>query len=458
MTTSPTTAPADASGCGSLGAELRGLVGPGSRDLWLVYLATFLEYIGIFSFQQTLPLWLSDDFGLGDKAAGGWASIFSLLVTLLSFFAGALTDTFGVRRLLGLSFAVAAATRLGMSLADGPVAAVAWTLAFAFAYALTAPALQVAVSFAARPASRAFAFTLWYVSFNLAGATIGMPIDWIRSRFLDGGRLVPRVIDLPLLGPRHVSAHDVILACGFVSAAAAAVIVAFVRRDLGRESAAAGRGTNPVRAVAAVVSDRAFWRFMLLMVLLSLVRLVFQHMHFTWPKYVTRVQGDAFPVGTVWSLNSLGILFLAPLATALTRRLPIFRVMLVGAVISAVSPFILCLGSSLPLQIAMIAVLTVGEALWSPRLYEYNVAIAPAGQEATYVGLAKLPFFLAKLVVTPLSGWLLASYCPKEGVRDPATLWAIVGMSTLAGPLGMLLLNGWITGRRRGDDPAGAAR
>jgi nitrate/nitrite transporter NarK len=119
--------------------ELRGLVGPGTRDLWLIYLATFLEYLGIFSFLQTLPLWLTDDFGLGDEAAGNWASIFSLLVTLLSFFAGALADTFGVRRLLVASFAVAAATRLGMSLADGATAAVAWTMAFGFAYALTSP-------------------------------------------------------------------------------------------------------------------------------------------------------------------------------------------------------------------------------------------------------------------------------------------------------------------------------
>ena len=106
------------------------------------------------------------------------------------------------------------------------------------------------------------------------------------------------VIDLPLIGAREVSAHDVNLACGFVSAAVAAVVVACVRRDLGSQSAAAGRGTNPFRAVATVVSDRAFWRCMLLMVLLSLVRLAFQHMHFTWPKYATRVEGDAFPVGT----------------------------------------------------------------------------------------------------------------------------------------------------------------
>ena len=430
--------------------ELRGLVGPGSRDLWLIYLATFLEYLGIFSFLQTLPLWLTDDFGLDDKAAGNWASIFSLLVTLLSFFAGALADTFGVRRLLVTSFVVAAATRLGMSLAGGPTSAVAWMLAFAFAYALTSPALQVAVNMAARPATRAFAFSLWYVSFNLAGAVIGWPIDRIRSLFLVDKKLVARSLELPFVGVREISAHDVILACGFASAALAALVVLFVRRDLGRDATPSGpASTNPFRALGSVVSDPRFWRFMLLIVLLSLVRLMFQHMHFTWPKYVTRVEGDDFAVGTVWSLNSLGILFLAPLATALTRRLPIFPVLLVGAAISAASPFILCFGSGLWIQVAMIAVLTVGEALWSPRLYEYNVAIAPRGQEATYVGLAKLPFFLAKLVVTPMSGWLLANYCPAEGARDPAMLWAIVGATTLAGPLGMWLLQGWLTEKRK---------
>ncbi len=433
----------------TLREELRGLVGPGSRDLWLIYLATFLEYLGIFSFLQTLPLWLSDDFGLGDEAAGWWASVFSLLVTLLSFFAGALADSFGVRRLLVASFAVAAATRLGMSLAGSPAAAVAWMLGFALAYALTSPALQVAVNMAATPTTRTFAFSLWYVSFNLAGAVIGWPIDRIRGLFLEGDRLVTRTIDLPLVGTREISAHAVILACGFASAAVAAVIVLFVRRNLGRDAGSTGpTQANPFRALGGVMAESRFWRFMLLVVLLSLVRLMFQHMHFTWPKYVTRVEGDAFPVGTVWSLNSLGVIVLVPVATALTRRLPIFPVLLLGATISAVSPFLLCLGSSLEMQVAMIAVLTVGEALWSPRLYEYNVAIAPQGQEATYVGLAKLPFFLAKLVVTPMSGWLLASYCPADGPRDPAMLWAIVGVTTLAGPLGMWLLQGWIRERR----------
>jgi hypothetical protein len=167
-------------------------------------------------------------------------------------------------------------------------------------------------------------------------------------------------------------------------------------------------------------------------------------MHFTWPKYVLREQGDQFPVGTVWSINAFLILFLAPLGTALTRRRRPFEVLLFGAFISALSPFVLVFGSSMPYQLGMILVLTIGEALWSPRLYEYNVSIAPRGREATYVSLAALPYFLAKFLVGPTSGYLLETYCPKEGARQPHILWALIGFSTMVGPIGIFLLRGWI--------------
>jgi hypothetical protein len=183
---------------------------------------------------------------------------------------------------------------------------------------------------------------------------------------------------------------------------------------------------------------------MVLLALLSLVRMMFQHMHFTWPKYVLREQGDSFPIGTVWSLNSMLILFMAPLGTALTRHRKPFEVLVLGATISALSPFVLCFGSSMPYQIGMILVLTVGEALWSPRLYEYNLSIAPRGRETTYVSLAALPYFLAKFLVGPTSGYLLSTYVPAEGERHPGVLWAIIGVSTLIGPIGIWLGRRWI--------------
>lgn len=429
----------------------------GPRELWLIYLATLLEYLGIFSFLQTLPLWLSADHGMSDKQAGWWASTFSMLVTLFMFFVGGLADTFGVRRMLIVSFALAAVTRLGMSVADTPSTAVAALMAFGFAYATTSPVLQTAVQRASNPRTRAFAFSLWYVSFNVAGAIVGPMIDMIRGHFIDAStkKLAPMMMEVPVFGTRLVSAHAVILALGFVFATLAALVVLFLRKDFehGGEAPVVVKRTGPLGAFKEVLGDKLFWRFMVMLVLLSLVRMMFQHMHFTWPKYVSREQGDAFPMGTVWSINSMAIIVLAPLGTALTRNFKPFQVLLVGATISSLSPFVLCFGSAMPYQLGMIAVLTIGEALWSPRLYEYNVSIAPRGREATYVSLAALPYFLAKFFVGPASGILLATYCPPEGPRNSAMMWGIIGMSTIIGPIGIWLLRGWI---QKKDEPAAA--
>jgi MFS family permease len=430
------------------------------RELWLVYLATFLEYLGIFSFLQTLPLWLSSDFHMDDRRAGWWAATFSTLVTLFVFMVGTVADLVGVRRMLMISFSLAALTRLGMSLAPTTALAIAMLLAFGFAYASTSPVLQTAVHRATSKRARAFAFSLWYVSFNLSGTLVGPMIDGTRRHFLDPAthHLAPRAVTLPLLGERVMTAHAAILGLGFVFAALAAVVMFFLRKDFekyvpaddGPPQPEAPR-VSPLRALREVFTDRTFWKFLFLLSLLSLVKMMFQHMHFTWPKYVTRELGDEFPVGTIWSINSFLILFLAPLGTALTRNRRPLDVLLLGAFISAASPFVLCFGSSIYHQVAMILVLTIGEALWSPRLYEYNLSVAPRGREATYVSLAALPTFFAKFLVGPTSGYLLARYCPPTGPRTPAVLWAIIGVSTMLGPIGVLYFRNWIT---RKDEPA----
>jgi MFS family permease len=427
--------------------ELRALLRSG-RELWLVYLATFLEYVGVYSFLVTLSLWLSGDFGMSDTEAGWWAATFSTLLTLFVFLVGPIVDRVGLRRMLIASFSLAALTRLSMSLAATRAQAITALLAFALAFATATPALQTAVHHAADKRTRSFAFSFWYVSLNLGGIGSGLLVDGTRAAFLDPGtkKLVTRLVTLPFLGPRTMTAHAAVIGLGFLTAAAAAVVLVFLRPgfDGAKEGEPEVKKTSPLAALREVVSDRVFWRFLLLLALLSLVKMMFQHMHFTWNKYVTRELGDAFPYATVWSLNSVLILGLAPLGTALTRGRRPFQVLLLGATISALSPFVLCFGSTPPFQLAMIVTLTVGEALWSPRLYEYNVAIAPRGREATYISLGMLPFFLAKLLVGPTSGYLLEAFCPAEGPRHSAVLWAIIGAVTMLGPLGIFLGRGWL--------------
>lgn len=438
------------------------------RELWLVYAATFFEYLGVYSFLSTLKFWLSSDHGMSDLQAGSWAATFSTLTTMFLLLVGPISDSIGVRTTLVASFALAAVTRLGMSLAPDPTLAIAALLSFAFAFATSGPVLQTAVQRASAKSARAFAFTAWYVSFNFAGWLVGFIIDGTRAHFTNPTthQLVRKVVHLPLLGDRLMSAHAAILGQGFVFATVAAVIVLFIRADFG-EAAMKARAKdqspyrepaeepeapkeprpNPLKILREVLSDRAFWRFMILLVLLALVKLIFQHMHFTWPTYVTRMEGDRFPVGKVWALNSFLILFLAPLGTAVTRKKNPLDVLLLGAFITSASPFILCLGSGMHFQLAMVVTLTIGEALWSPRLYEYNLSVAPKGRESTYISLAALPYFLAKLLVGPSAGALLPMFVPEHGARNPAALWAIIGGVTMLGPIGIVIARKWITAK-----------
>jgi hypothetical protein len=107
-------------------------------------------------------------------------------------------------------------------------------------------------------------------------------------------------------------------------------------------------------------------------------------------------------------------------------------------------------------SIIALVVLTVGEVIWSPRLNEYTAAIAPKGQEGTYLGLSMVPYFLAKTVVSLLSGHMLSRWVPLDiGDRlragtvafsdSPSTLWLLLGAFALGGPLVALLLKNWFT-------------
>ncbi len=99
-----------------------------------------------------------------------------------------------------------------------------------------------------------------------------------------------------------------------------------------------------------------------------------------------------------------------------------------------------------------VVLLSVGEAFYSPRLYEYTAAIAPKGQEASYMAMSSLPFFLAKLGVAPVSGVLLAHFCPDTGLRNSGTLWMLIGLSTMIAPVGLFVFQRFIRVHEAGRD------
>jgi len=171
----------------------------------------------------------------------------------------------------------------------------------------------------------------------------------------------------------------------------------------------------------------------------------------TMPKYMVREFGENTPKGQVYAINPALIIVLVPIITAATTAVDPLIMIHHGTYVSALSVFFLAFSTSLPACVLFVITLSIGEAIWSPRLYDYTMSVAQEGREGTYMALSSAPLFLAKLPVGFLSGLLLQRYCPEhleEGeIRHSKTMWWIIGLTTIISPILITALWGYISGR-----------
>merc|ERR1712113_787124 len=111
----------------------------------------------------------------------------------------------------------------------------------------------------------------------------------------------------------------------------------------------------------------------------------------------------------------------------------------IGSYVSASSVFIMAFSTSIWSSIVFVVVLSLGEALWSPRLNDYTMSIVKEGREGTFMAIANAPLFLVKLPTGIMSGYLLDLFCPEEGARRSKFMWAIIGVTTAVSPLLMTM-------------------
>ncbi len=194
-------------------------------------------------------------------------------------------------------------------------------------------------------------------------------------------------------------------------------------------------------------------------------------MDYVFPKFGIRELGLNAPVGKLAAINAIIIIFLVPIVGALTQKFAAYRMVVVGGAICAAGVFIMALptqwfqpaansligqwlghgylglqGSIHPYYIMSalyLAVFSVGESFYSPRVYEYAAAIAPRGQEASYGSLAYLPFLVGKILVGA-GGFLLAAFCPEHGPRRPEIMWLIFALAASVAPIGLVALRRYI--------------
>jgi MFS family permease len=459
-----------------------------ARELWLVFAIKFLSVAAYGVTNRTLVLWLSSDFGYNDQKAGaligwGWAPA----MTFFTLLVGSLTDAIGLRRtfFLGVSICLFARTFMVFSAVDW-LAIAFGLLPLAIGEALGNPVLIAATRRFSTTRQRSIAFSLIYAVMNLGFYVSARLFDFVRQNLGEHGHF-------DLFGVQ-LSTYRTLFLVSLILQFLLLPLIYFVRKGIEVTDEGIKRtapvpqypGHNvwssfwltvrdsvngTVHLFKSLLGQSGFYRLLAFLLLIGFLKVIWVQMDYVFPKFGIRELGDGAPIGQLSSINFILIILLVPLVGALTQKFQAYRMVVIGGIICAASVFVMALppswfaaaASGLPgrlighgflglkgaihpyyIMIAIyIAIFSLGEAFYSPRVYEYAAAIAPKGQEASYGALSYIPLLLGKLLVGP-GGWLLAAYCPEQGVRHSGTMWLIFAITATVAPVGLLALRRYI--------------
>ncbi len=453
-------------------------------ELWVVFAVKFLGITAYAVMNSTLVLWLSADLGFNDANAGYLVATWSISMTVFTVLVGSLTDAIGLRRAFILGVWICVIARAVMAFTTMKWVALAGGLIpLAIGEALGTPVLVAAIRRYSTTSQRSISFSIFYIMMNVGFLAAGLIFDFLRQHLGEHGQL-----RLPLAGIQISTYQALFLASllvelvllpllylgirpGAEATDEGVKIVPEQRRSAMRTIEATIRDTG--RNFAALGRQSGFYRLLAFLMLIAFVKLIYMQMYYAYPKFGIRELGEGAPIGRLWSVtNSALIILLVPIAGVLMQKVSAYRAVTFGTAISTASVFILALptawfqgmadgwlghwvghgylglkGPVNPWYVMLflyVVLLSVGEAFYSPRVYEYAASIAPKGQEASYGALSYVPFFLAKLLVGTVSGALLARYCPETGPRHSQTMWLVIALITMIAPVGLLTLRRWI--------------
>jgi proton-dependent oligopeptide transporter, POT family len=443
------------------------------RGFWLVIGAFVLESSAYFGVLTLMTTYLSTDLGWGDRWAGTSVSIFTMLVTLLMLGAGSYAERFGLRRAILFALVIATIGRSLYCLAPrfGSAAFVATAVAgailvIAIGEAILQPVCYSGVKQYTDEKTNSMGYGLIYAIMNLGIVGIGTLSAWLRPAVQDlkDGKLPdtnsgkPAVEFFAGFSPTGVQAVN--WACTGITALTLVLFLLFMTRkaEAAKLRPDLSENQSPDSTIPLGKRLKEFFgggpfsnpRFIFFIFMLLPVRTLFAHQWLTMPQYILRAYDKDVADHMEWLVNWInpGIIFFGvPIATALTRHINVYTMMIIGTLVSAVPTFLLCAGPNLPLLIIYFVIFSIGEALWSARFLEYASELSPPGRIAQYMGLAQIPWLLAKGTTGLYSGFMLSTFCPD---KTPAanlhteTLWFIYGCIAVASPIGLWLARKWV--------------
>jgi len=391
------------------------------RPFWVANISELFERLSYYAAFASLARYLHETLKFPAQQAGSLAGLFGGLVWFLAAFGGTAADRLGFRRSLSLAYFILSCAYFLLGSLGAPwfaparqalplIVIVGFVLALpALGIALVKPCVVGTTARSSREDVRSIGYSIYYTIVNIGGAA---------------GPYVASMVH------QHLSVENV-----FRVAALSVFMMFFAVLLLFKEPRRSGEAQTPSLGAAArnfltVLSNP---RFMLFLLIFSGYWVVYWQEFIILPLYVHNFINPQTDTELMLVTGPLVVISLQLVVSILTQKVPALQAIMLGTLISGLAWVLLIAHPTVPMVIATLVVVSLGEITQSPRYYEYISRLAPPGQQGTYMGFAFLPIGIGSLIGGWFGGKLLHHF--GEVTHQPARIWwavVAVGVATAA--------------------------
>ncbi len=178
-------------------------------------------------------------------------------------------------------------------------------------------------------------------------------------------------------------------------------------------------------------------RFVIFLLIFSGFFVIFWQQYISVPLFIRKYVNPNADVDLLLSVDPIVVISCQILVTYLTRKLPAFATMTLGFLITSLAWILLAIHPTVPMLVATLVGVAIGEITQVSRYYEYISRLAPPGQQGLYMGYAFLPIAIGYFIAGPLGGYLVHYY--GEVVHRPQQMWWVVSAIGIVTTILMLL-------------------
>lgn len=381
---------------------------------WIANFTEIFERVAYYGTTAVLAIYMKEQLHFSSELTGWLVGTFGLVVWFLPVLGGTLADRFGFRRALMFAYLVMTVgyfllgslaapwmESLRQSLGDKWLV-LAILMIPALGPGVVKPCVAGTTARASSENVRSLGYSIYYTLVNIGGA-LGPIMAWLVRKQLGWG--VTSVF--------RVAALSVFLMFW---------TTLFFYREPGRS------GEAKVASVGTALSNMfvvlANLRFVLFLAISSGFYIVFWQQYVSVPLFIRGFVNPRADVDLLLSIDPIIVICFQILVAYLTRKMPAVQAMALGFLITGISWIFLAIHPSVPMLVATLIGVAIGEITQASRYYEYVSRLAPPGQQGLYMGYAFLPIAIGYFIAGPLGGYLVHHF--GEVLHEPQQMWWVI--------------------------------